>query len=100
MIFHGPGKATKLKKIVYLFSFIILGLLLSFNLHTLLEITYLNWISSQGQVAQFYGGCALHPLIQGFIWLLGIVSGYFSGSFFWQKLYVERRWGKYKFDQK
>src|SRR5680860_282366 len=29
-----------------------------------------------------------------FNWLLGIISGYFSGSFFWKKLYVERRWGK------
>lgn len=92
MFFGLPGKPTTLKRIVYLISFIILGILLSLNIHTLVEIKYLSWASNRGQVVQFYGGCALSPLLQVFIWLFGVVSGYFMGTFFWQKLYIERRW--------
>lgn len=90
MIFNSPGKPTKLKRLIYIISFIILGLLLSLNLHALAEISYLSWISDQGQVVRFYGGCALHPLIQIFIWLLGVTGGYFIGIFFWKKVYIER----------
>lgn len=92
MIFGLPGKPTKFKRVIYVISFIILGLLLSLNLHALAEINYLAWISIQGQIARFYGGCALHPLIQIFIWLLGVVGGYFTGIFFWKKVYIERIW--------
>lgn len=88
MIFSTPGKPTKLKGVIYLISFIILGLLLSLNLHALIEINYLSWISSQGRVAHFYGSCALHPLIQICIWLLGIGGGYFAGIFCWKKVYI------------
>lgn len=87
-----PGKPTKLKKVIYLISFITLGLLLSLNLHTLIEINYLSWVSSQGRVAHFYGGCALHPLIQICIWLFGAGGGYFAGIFCWKKVYIERSW--------
>jgi hypothetical protein len=91
-----PGKPIKLKKVIYLISFIILGLLLSLNLHALIEMRYLSWLSSQGRIALFYGGCALPPLIQFAIWALGIISGYFFGHFFWQKIYIERYWEKTK----
>lgn len=94
MIFGTPGKPTKLKRVIYLISFIILGLLLSLNLHALIEINYLSWISNQGKIANFYGGCALPPLIQVGIWLLGIGGGYFVGVFCWKKVYIERSWGR------
>lgn len=94
MFLYPPGKPTKLKKVIYLLSFIIFGLLLSLNLHALIEISYLSWLSSQSRVAQFYGSCALPPLIRFIVWALGIIGGYFLGRFFWQKIYIERYWEK------
>ncbi|MDI3496416.1 MAG: hypothetical protein PWQ35_437 [Patescibacteria group bacterium] len=95
MISGTLGKPTKFKRVIYLISFITLGLLLSLNLHALIEINYLSWISGQGRIANFYGGCALPPLIQVCIWLLGISGGYFVGTFCWKKVYIERSWGRH-----
>ena len=84
------SRPTKLKKILYISSSIILGLLISFNLHALVEINYINWAAKQGKILVFYSGCALPFFIQINIWLIGIISGYFFGIFFWRKIYVKR----------
>lgn len=96
MFFNAPGKPTRLKKVVYLSGFIILGLLLSFIAHALIEINYLQWMLNQGRVAPFYGGCALPPVLQTALWMLGAIGGFFLGRFCWQKVYIERSWEKKK----
>ncbi|MFA5886723.1 MAG: hypothetical protein WC863_02990 [Patescibacteria group bacterium] len=98
MIFNVPGKPTRLKKVVYLFAFIILGLLLSLIGHALIEINYLQWVLNQGRVVPFYGGCALPPVLQVALWALGATGGFFIGRFCWQKVYIERSWEKKKFN--
>lgn len=92
MIFKPPGEPTRVKKAVYLFASTILGVLLSFIAHGLIEISYLNWAISRHQVVVFYGGCALLPVFQTGILAVGIVGGFFLGRFWWQKIYVEKVW--------
>jgi hypothetical protein len=94
MFFDAPGKPTKLKKNVYLLASIILGLLLSFIVHAVIEINYLNWIAGRGEIATFYGRCALVPWLRNILWICGAVGGYFMGQFWWRKVYVERVWAK------
>lgn len=98
MIFNVPGKPTRLKKVVYLSAFIILGLLLSLIAHALIEINYLQWVLSRGRVVPFYGGCALPPALQVALWAFGAIGGFFIGYFCWQKVYIERSWEKKKFN--
>ncbi len=91
MFLRQVGKPTKLKKILYTIFSIVLGLLLSFNLHALIEINYLHWATERGWTVVFYGGCALPLFLRIIIWLLGIISGYLFGRFFWRKIYIERK---------
>jgi len=97
MFFKAPGKPTKLKKSVYSFASIILGLLLSFIAHIVIEINYLHWLLKQGRVATFYNGCALSPALQIALLVLGAIGGFFLGRFWWRKIYVERVWEKKRF---
>lgn len=94
MFFNTPGKPTKLKKAVYLAASVILGLLLSLIAHAVIEMKYLAMANSQGLVVNFYNGCALPLWLQILIWLAGASGGYFLGSWWWRKLYVERVWEK------
>jgi len=94
MFFNNPGKPTTLKKAVYLAASVVLGLLLSFILHALIEINYLHWLLSKGRVAPSYGGCALPPSLQATLWIIGAVGGLLLGQFWWRKVYVERVWLK------
>ena len=96
MFLNIVGKPTKIKKITYLVLSVILGLLLSFDLHALIEIKYLQWAFNQGLVARFYGGCALPPVLQIGLIFFGGIGGFFLGKFWWQKVYIERFWEKKK----
>ncbi len=94
MFFNTPGEPTKLKKAVYYSASIILGLLLSLIVHAIIEIKYLAMANSQGWEVNFYFGCALLAWLQVLFWLAGAVGGYFLGSWWWRKLYIERVWEK------
>lgn len=96
MLFNAPGKPTRFKKAVYLTASIVLGLLLSFIAHMLIEINYLHWVLNQGRVASFYGGCALLPELRVALWVFGSIGGLFLGRFWWRIVYIERVWEKRK----
>ena len=88
MWFNKIGRPTKTKKIVYLSLSVILGIILSFNVHAFLEMAYLRWAMTENREVVFYGGCALPDWAQILLWLLGIFSGYFVGKFWWRKIYI------------
>ncbi len=96
MFFNNPENPTKLKKSVYLFASTILGVLLSFIAHALIEINYLRWAEKHNYAVTFYGGCALPWALQIGLLLAGIVGGFLLGRWWWQKVYVERVWAKNK----
>ena len=96
MLFGVPGKPTKIKKIIYLFASTILGLVLSFIVHALIEINYLSWAAKHGYIVVSFGSCFLPPWFQAVIWILGAAGGFLMGKFWWRKLYVERVWMKRK----
>ena len=77
-----------------MFSSTILGILLSYLAHAVIEINYLNWLASRGEAVIFYGGCALWPPLQIALWLAGAIGGFVLGRFWWRKVYVERVWAK------
>lgn len=96
MLFKAPGQPTKLKKIIYVSVFMVLGILLSFIIHALIEINIINYTITHSQMITFYGSCVLTPQLQISLGLIGLIFGFISGLFWWQKIYVERVWLKYQ----
>ncbi len=94
MFFNEPKNPSRLKKAVYLSAATILGILLSFIAHAIIEINYLNWAQSRGRAVAFYGGCALPPWLQAALLAIGAIGGLFLGRFWWWKVYIERVWAK------
>lgn len=82
------------KKVIYLFSSTILGILLSLLAHAFIEMGYLRWAENQNLIVVFYNGCALLPILQIVLLAVGAISGFFMGRFWWQKIYVEKVWRK------
>ncbi|QQG52437.1 MAG: hypothetical protein HY931_03915 [Candidatus Falkowbacteria bacterium] len=90
MFISQVGKPTKIKKAIYLVAFIFFGLLLSFNLHSLMEVGYLELAARHNLAVHFYGICALPPFIQILLPILGIIFGLYFGLYWWRKIYLER----------
>jgi hypothetical protein len=85
-----PKNPGKLKRMIYLLASTILGLLLSFIAHALIEINYLELAEKHGLAVPFYHGCAIAPILQIALWVLGAVGGFCLGHFWWRKIYIER----------
>jgi len=94
MFFNAPGNPSPIKKAVYLSAAMILGLLLSFIAHALIEINYLSYALKRDWLVVFYGGCALPLALTIALLILGAVGGFFLGRFWWRKVYIERVWAK------
>ena len=92
MFLRNPGQPTKIKKMAYLATSTILGIFLSFIAHAFIEMAYMRNILDQGKLVQFYGGCALPPVVQISLFAIGVVGGFFLGRFWWRKVYIERVW--------
>lgn len=99
MFLHFQPKPTPLKHVVYLISATILGVLLSFMAHVLIEINYINYalthnivVINQGVLGHAY--CALPAWLQIGLLLVGIIGGYFLGVWWWNMIYVKQVWRK------
>ena len=73
------------KKAIYLSLGVITGILLSFILHGLIEISYLFWAEKQSLAVSFYGGCALPPILNSGLVFAGAVGGFLAGVSLWRK---------------
>ncbi len=96
MFLSAPANPTKTKHVIYLLAATGFGVVLSFLVHAGIEAAYLAWAESAQKSITWYGGCALHPIIQVGLMFLGAVGGFFLGRFWWTYVYVERRWAKGK----
>lgn len=89
-----PTTQPAWKRPVYLACTILLGIILSYGVHAILEIAYLRWAENTGHVITWYthfglGSCALHPVVQYGLLATGIVWGWLTGRIWWRWVYVE-----------
>ncbi|MFH1207426.1 MAG: hypothetical protein V1668_02355 [Patescibacteria group bacterium] len=92
MFFNAPPNPTPTKHIIYLVASSLLGIFLSLLIHAVAESLYLNWATDTGHHTVWYGGCALHPIIQIGLLILGAVGGYSIGRLWWRMVYLDRIW--------
>ena len=89
-----------LKKTIYLMASTILGIMLSYLVHAAIEIVYLQ---QAGSITWYsYGGvgaCALPPVVQYGLLIVGIVGGYLLGRYWWKIVYIEKRHWRFQKDK-
>lgn len=98
-------KQTKMKKGIYISLTIFLGLLLSFILHALAEVFYLNYAFANNlkiEASYFLGvgWCALPIWVQYTFPVLGIAGGYFLGKYWWNLVYVKKKHWRFRKNKK
>jgi hypothetical protein len=94
MFFNAKLNSSRPKHVVYLIAATILGILLSLFAHAAIEALYLSLAQPLGYNIIWYGGCALPPVLQISLLLVGGLTGFFMGRFWWRKVYIERVWAK------
>ena len=83
------------KKFIYISLFVVLGILLQFILHAVLEIWYINLLTSN--FAKYSLGFTwdewyvVHHVFTAILVILGIIFGYFTGNYSWKKVYKKRK---------
>ena len=78
-----------MKKGIYIFLFVVLGVMLSQLLHSLIEIPVLKVLTDNPDTN--WGTWRMAHKIGGMILtLLGIIFGYLQGQKWWQIIYVEK----------
>ncbi len=87
------------KRSFYYLCTTILGMLVSFGLHAVIELLYLRWADASHHVIRWYhvfgGSCALHPAVAYGLLALGILLGALAGPIWWRWVYIEgKRWSK------
>jgi len=86
---------VSVKKVVYIICTMILGFLLAFIAHSILEIWFIRALLEQGLDPQLYKifimPTFLHPVLTLFIMVSGLLIGYFTGQAWWRIVYVELR---------
>jgi len=97
-----PINIPKWKRPLYLTLTTILGLIVSYGLHALIETWYLSYADKHQLVIKWtmhfgLGSCALPEWAQYGLLVLGVVGGFLIGRVWWRMVYVEgRRWRKNK----
>lgn len=96
-----PGPQPRWKRPVYLACSTLLGIILSYAVHAILEFALLldaqrngtenllRWTTHFG-----IGPCALPVWLQYGLLALGIIGGFLTGRVWWRWVYVERKWEK------
>jgi uncharacterized protein YneF (UPF0154 family) len=88
-----------MKKIIYVFAWVVLGVFLSFITHAWIEIKKISNSLKNGEVLQNnfvfgHGYCVLSPWVQIGIILIGLTFGLFCGFFFWNRVYTRKIYKK------
>ncbi len=85
-----------MKKIFYIFVFTVLGLLLQFTIHAVLEIWYIRLLLTD---FSFYGlgfswaqWNTIHFILSWVLALGGGFLGFYQGKYWWNQIYVLKRY--------
>ena len=81
-----------MKKTIYIISWVVLGLILSFILHAGIEMLYIKYVNPADLkwVTVFGGSCFLPVWLIYLLPILGIIFGLWAGIFFWKMVYTRR----------
>ena len=85
-----------IKKTIYIILAMVLGLILSFVLHAVIEIYYINYLLGKGVLPEpslLIHQCYLPSALQIILLLIGLLAGYFLGCVWWRIIYIERKRG-------
>lgn len=87
-----------MKRIFYLVLWIILGLILSFIFHAIIEIIYLNWAKKNDLAVNWVlnNTCALPLWLIFLLPIFGIIFGLWCGLISWQKIYKKSSFSRDK----
>ncbi|MFH1509204.1 MAG: hypothetical protein ABIE68_03505 [bacterium] len=88
MIWRKNLQPTKAKHVIYLIASTFLGIILSFFVHAVVEMWYLNYLSDNSFEVIWHGGCALPYYLQIIILLAGAIGGFFLGKAWWKLVYL------------
>lgn len=90
------------KRTFYLVLTTVLGIVMSFGIHAVVELWYLSWADRAGWTVTWYrqlggGLCALNPTVEYGLLIIGTIGGYLVGRVWWRIVYIEgRHWIKKK----
>ncbi|MFH0828588.1 MAG: hypothetical protein V1907_00175 [Candidatus Kerfeldbacteria bacterium] len=84
------------KRFLYLALSTFLGIILSYGIHAVVELMYLNWAEKTNHLLTWtmhfgVGACALSPYVQYGLFIAGVVGGFLIGRVWWRIVYVEHR---------
>lgn len=80
-----------MKKVIYVFLFTLLGVLLQFFIHAVVEIGYINLLLTNYEVfglgLSFATWFTIHNIFAIILLFLGILFGFKQGLYWWKKIY-------------
>ena len=87
-----------IKKIAYITCFIILGILVSFLVHAGIEIPVINLLirdfDTYSLGLTWWQWQMIHDVGTVVVLILGIIIGYWQGVYWWNIMYVQKKFGK------
>lgn len=87
-----------MKRTIYIISFTVLGVLVQFLAHALLELWYIALLTAD--FARYGFGLSwdawflIHHIATAVLLVGGLFGGYFSGRYWWRIIYIEKKYGK------
>lgn len=89
-----PGPQPAWKRPLYLVLTTLLGLIISYGLHAVIEMWYLHWAETSSATIVWtaaLGMCSLPLWVQYTLPILGLVGGFVIGRVWWRIVYIERQ---------
>jgi len=85
------------KRPLYIALATFLGVLLSYLAHALIESSYLSYAEKNNLTVTWtmhfgVGSCALPPVVQYGLFVVGLIGGFFLGRLWWNTVYVTGKW--------
>ena len=89
-----------MKRRIYITLFALLGAIVGFLLHAIIEIWYIGRLLADFERASFglswRDWVLIHNVLTPLLAIAGVIAGFVQGRYWWRKIYVEqtlRRWG-------
>lgn len=91
-----PGPQVHIKKGFYIFAFTILGVLLQFVVHGVLETWYIGLLLANFRTyslgMSWSAWVTIHNVLTVALFAAGVAFGFQQGRYWWRRVYIERKW--------